>query len=1015
MYVVKKLITYYKNQIQKTKAAPYLVIPLVLIFCFSAIAGIAADAAPLKEITVVSDDNYPPFIFRDEKGHLQGILVDEWRLWEEKTGIKVDLRGMDWDKAQKMMAEGKAHVIDTMFFTEKRAKTLTFSAPYASIDVPIFFHKDISGIKDVKSLYGFTIGVKAGDACIDFLKRHGIHTLREYPSYESIVRDAAEQKIKVFCIDSPPAHYFLSKMNLEQQYRYTAPLYTGQFHRAVQKERKDLLTVVEDGFAKISRKEHKEIEKRWRGSPIAGPYLTYLFYLIGVFVFLGAILLLWNHTLRRKVTKKTVQLQEAFKDLEKSEELFRSYLEYAPDGVYMSDVKGNLIYGNRKVEEIIGYRREDLIGKNFLELNLLTEKGLNKAVQWLQENVKGNPTGPDEIELINKEGRLIPVEISTSVVQRMGQGIVLGFVRDITDRKRAEDSLLQSEGKYRTILEDIQEGYFEVDFAGNFTFFNNSLCRFLGYSKEELMGMNNRQYTDKEHSKKLFQAFNKVYYSGEPTEGFDWQIIRKDGTKRYVEASVSLQKDSSGTPTGFRGIARDVTERKKVEEALRESENRLRAQYNGNPIPTYTWQKQGDEFILKDFNDSANTLTSGQGKTFLGRQASEMYKSRQEMLGTLQKCFDEKRIIRVESISEHFMPGKFVVITFVFVPPDLVMVHMEDITERKKSEETIKKSEAKYRNIFENAIEGIYQSTIEGRFITANAALARMAGYDSPEELIESIKDIGTQLYVNSEDRKRFMEIREAKGFVSGFEVEFYKKDGSKFWVVINARTVKDEQGEILYIEGLIEDISIRKHAEELLHQTLDSLRKAVSTTIQVLVSAVEMKDPYTAGHQLRVADLARAIATEMKLSYDKIEGIRMAGSIHDIGKLSIPAEILSKPTKLTNIEFSLIKEHPQTGYEMLKDVESPWPLAEIVYQHHERMNGSGYPRNLKGDEIILDARIMAVADVVEAMGSHRPYRPTLGIEAALEEIEKNKGILYDDTVADACLKLFREKGFQLT
>jgi HD-GYP domain-containing protein (c-di-GMP phosphodiesterase class II) len=139
-----------------------------------------------------------------------------------------------------------------------------------------------------------------------------------------------------------------------------------------------------------------------------------------------------------------------------------------------------------------------------------------------------------------------------------------------------------------------------------------------------------------------------------------------------------------------------------------------------------------------------------------------------------------------------------------------------------------------------------------------------------------------------------------------------------------------------------------------------------------------------------------------------------MAGTIHDIGKLSIPAEILTKPTKLTNIEYSLIKEHSQSGYEMLKNVESPWPLAEIAYQHHERMNGTGYPRNMKGDEILLEARILAVADVVEAMASHRPYRASLGIEAALEEIEKNKGVLYDDAVVNACLKLFREKGYKL-
>jgi len=237
--------------------------------------------------------------------------------------------------------------------------------------------------------------------------------------------------------------------------------------------------------------------------------------------------------------------------------------------------------------------------------------------------------------------------------------------------------------------------------------------------------------------------------------------------------------------------------------------------------------------------------------------------------------------------------------------------------------------------------------------------------------------------------------------------------DGRKIYTESRKIPVMEED-RVVQIITVIRDITERKRSEEQLHQTLDSLKKAVGTTIQVLGTASEVRDPYTAGHQKRVADLARVIATEMGLSSDTIEGIRMAGSIHDIGKLSIPSEILVKPTEPTNIEFSLIKEHPQIGYEMLKDVESPWPLAQIVYQHHERMDGSGYPRNLKGDEILIEARIMAVADVVEAMASHRPYRPTLGIEVALEEIEKNKGILYDDAVADTCLKLFREKGYQL-
>jgi HD-GYP domain-containing protein (c-di-GMP phosphodiesterase class II) len=215
-------------------------------------------------------------------------------------------------------------------------------------------------------------------------------------------------------------------------------------------------------------------------------------------------------------------------------------------------------------------------------------------------------------------------------------------------------------------------------------------------------------------------------------------------------------------------------------------------------------------------------------------------------------------------------------------------------------------------------------------------------------------------------------------------------------------------------IEELEQSESEHKQAEEELRYILDSLRKAFGTTIQIMVSAVETRDPYTAGHQHRSTDLARAIATEMGLPDEKINRIRMAGSIHDIGKLSLPAEILSKATKLTELEFSLIKEHSRNGYEMLKDVESPWPLAQIVYQHHERMDGSGYPRNLKGDDILMEARIMAVADVVESMATHRPYRPGLGIDVALEEIEKNRGTHYDNTVVDACLRLFRKKGYQL-
>ena len=225
---------------------------------------------------------------------------------------------------------------------------------------------------------------------------------------------------------------------------------------------------------------------------------------------------------------------------------------------------------------------------------------------------------------------------------------------------------------------------------------------------------------------------------------------------------------------------------------------------------------------------------------------------------------------------------------------------------------------------------------------------------------------------------------------------------------------IRDENQRPVGILGVTRDITDRKQASMELQISLEKLKKAMGGIIQAMALTVEIRDPYTSGHQQRVADLARSIAQEMGLSEDQADGLRMAGIVHDLGKIAVPAEILSKPTKLTNLEFSLIKTHPQISYDILKDIDFPWPIAEIILQHHERLDGSGYPQGLMGANILLEARILVVADVVEAMASHRPYRPALGIDAALEEIEKNKGVLYDPMVVDTCLRLFREKGFSL-
>ena len=209
-------------------------------------------------------------------------------------------------------------------------------------------------------------------------------------------------------------------------------------------------------------------------------------------------------------------------------------------------------------------------------------------------------------------------------------------------------------------------------------------------------------------------------------------------------------------------------------------------------------------------------------------------------------------------------------------------------------------------------------------------------------------------------------------------------------------------------------DIGLHKHRmEKKLRETEERLRSTLEDTIKALSSAVELRDPYTAGHQRRVSDLSCAIASELGLSPDQIQGIRLAGLVHDVGKIRIPAEILSWPNQLSDIDFNLIKAHPQAGYEIMKTINFPYPVARIVLQHHERIDGSGYPGGLQEVQILVEARILAVADVVEAIASHRPYRAALGITHALDEISKNSGSLFDPRAVDACLKIFKERKFQ--
>ncbi len=330
------------------------------------------------------------------------------------------------------------------------------------------------------------------------------------------------------------------------------------------------------------------------------------------------------------------------------------------------------------------------------------------------------------------------------------------------------------------------------------------------------------------------------------------------------------------------------------------------------------------------------------------------------------------------------------------------------VRELEKEHDALEESEKKFRCISSTAQEAIIMADDGGRVLYWNEAAETAFGYTKEEASVKKLHELIIPPRFHK-DHLRGMEIFQdtGKGNLIGtkaIELTALRKDGTEFPIELSLSGTRLENRWVAV--GMIRDVTERKLAEE-------RTRKALEGTIQALATTVETRDPYTAGHQQRVTVLACAVAEEMGLSGEKIEGLRMAGVIHDVGKIGVPAEILTKPGRITETEFEIIKTHPQVGYDILKGIEFPWPVAEIVLQHQERLDGSGYPRGLSGDDILMEARIIAVADTVEAMASHRPYRAALGIDAALDEISKKKGVFYDPDVVDACVRLFREKGFE--
>ena len=343
---------------------------------------------------------------------------------------------------------------------------------------------------------------------------------------------------------------------------------------------------------------------------------------------------------------------------------------------------------------------------------------------------------------------------------------------------------------------------------------------------------------------------------------------------------------------------------------------------------------------------------------------------------------------------------------------DVIQCNIRDITDRKRIEAKLAATERMFRGLVEHSISGIYIIQ-DDLIVYVNQRAADILNQGSIIGMIGT----GYLLWVNSDDRTNVAGIMAQilGGSSENMAYEFYadiQTDGQTIRVGANASLA--DHLDRPAIVGMIQDISEKRRLEDALQHYINELKTSFMSTVKVATIISEMRDPYTAGHERRVSEIASAIGTAMGFDKERVSGLRVAGHLHDLGKILIPAEILSKPGRLTSIEYELIKGHVQASYDVLAGVEFPWPIAQIALQHHERMDGSGYPNHLKGDEILLDARIMAIADVVESMASHRPYRAALGIDAALSEIKRGRGTIYDAVVADACVSLFTDQHFQL-
>lgn len=704
--------------------------------------------------------------------------------------------------------------------------------------------------------------------------------------------------------------------------------------------------------------------------------------------------------------------KEAERSLRASEERYRTLVNTTPEAVTVTDLEGNITYVSTQTLQIHGYDSPDeLLGKNAFDLIDPAEHKM--AMANLKKTMEEGMTRNLGYKLLRKDGTTFDGELNASLITD-DQGNPQAFVattRDVTERKLAERTLRENEEKYRNLFQNSNDAIFIHDLDGNIIDVNNKVLVLFEYSKSEILSLTIDKLHPSDALPKSTQAFKEISKKG--SVNFEIDFKKKDGT--IFPAEVSSSMFEIGGAKVIQGVVRDISGRVRAEHNLRDSEERFRELV----------EKAGAAILIDDREGKIKFCNKRLADLF-GYTLEEM---KTKDIGSIIHPDDFERVVKFHNgrVNGKKVPSKYEFMgikkngEIMYLEIDAVALkegdkiigtrsYLWDITQRKMSEDAIKSSEERLKILFEYAPDGYYLTDLKGIFLDGNRAAEEMVGYKK-EELIGKNFAKTKLLSTKQLPKAAALLARNALGQPTGpDEFILTRKDGSKTIVSIRTFPVRIEGKTVVL--GIAHDITEYKRTQEELKRSYERMQKVLEDTINALTSAVEKRDPYTAGHQHRVAVLADAIAERMRLPEKQKEGLHVAALVHDIGKINVPAGILNKPSGLSEPEFALVKDHVIVGYDILRTIEFPWPVAEIVLQHHERLDGSGYPSGIKDGAILLEAKILGVADVVESMLAHRPYRPARGIEVAVNEITKNKKKLYDPKVVNACLKVLKDNQF---